>query len=264
MSWNDLLLDIDGPVAHVRLNRPKTFNAMTVGLLCELDAVLTQLGKDRAVRVIVLSGEGKAFCAGADLASTLDDLPRGEDGKPDLGFLLERYYNPLLLRMRSLPQPIIAAVNGVAAGGGSSLALGADLTIAARSARFAQIFVNVALMPDVGGSWLLPQLLGRQRAMAAALLGETFGADRALELGLVFRVVDDAVLSDEAHALALQLANGPRTSIAAIKQAIHSAQDHTLEQQLQLEVELQRRCGQSPDFVEAASAFVAKRRPVFA
>lgn len=263
MDYQDILFEIDGPIATIRFNRPKSFNAMTVGMLAETRDALERIALDDAVRVVLITGAGRAFSAGADLAATLAALPVDADGKPDLGHLLEAYYNPLVTRLRSLPQPVIAAVNGVAAGGASSLAFAADLTLAARSASFVQAFVNVALIPDVGGSWSLPRTLGRQRAMGHALLGSTLSAQQAQELGLIWAVTEDEALEEQAFALARKLAAGPRTSIRAIKLAINSALEQPFDHQLELEQRLQAECGRSPDFVEAARAFVEKRKPRF-
>ncbi|WP_421793690.1 enoyl-CoA hydratase-related protein [Hydrocarboniphaga effusa] len=262
-NYRDILLEIDGPIATIRFNRPKSFNAMTVGMLAETRDALDRVALIDSVRVVLITGTGRAFSAGADLAATLAALPVDADGKPDLGHLLEAYYNPLVSRMRSLPQPVIAVVNGVAAGGASSLAFAADLTLAARSASFVQAFVNVALIPDVGGSWSLPRALGRQRAMGHALLGSSLSAQQAQEMGLIWAVADDDKLAEEALALASKLAAGPRTSIRAIKHAINAAAEQPFDHQLALEQRLQAECGRSPDFVEAARAFVEKRKPSF-
>ena len=263
MDYQDILFEIDGPIATIRFNRPKSFNAMTVGMLAETRDALERVALLDAVRVVLITGVGRAFSAGADLAATLAALPVNADGKPDLGHLLEAYYNPLVMRMRSLPQPVIAAVNGVAAGGASSLAFAADLTLAARSASFVQAFVNVALIPDVGGSWSLPRTLGRQRAMGHALLGSTLSAQQAQEMGLIWDVIEDGELEVRALDLARKIATGPQTSIRAIKHAINAAVEQPFDSQLELEQRLQAECGRSPDFVEAARAFVEKRKPRF-
>lgn len=263
MSFKEIQIDTSEAVACIRFNRPQTFNAMTFDLLTELRRALDDIAVDSAVRAVVLTGNGRAFSAGADLAATLARPPLDDAGRIDLGHALEHYYNPIVRQIQALPQPVIAAVNGVAAGGAASLALGADLTVAARSASFVQAFIHVGLVPDAGGSWFLPRLVGRQRAMGMNLLGQTLSAERAYELGMIWDLVDDAELLPAAMRLAHKLASSPRTGITAMKRAIHAAADNTLDQQLDLEVQLQRECGVSPDFVEGATAFIEKRRPVF-
>ncbi len=181
----------------------------------------------------------------------------------DLGLPLEKHYNPLLLKMRALPKPVIAAVNGIAAGAGANLALMADLSIAARSAYFLQAFVNIGLIPDAGGTWLLPRALGPQRAMGLALLGEKLPAEKAKEWGLVWEVVDDEQLMPTALGLAKRLAEGPAIAIERIKRAIHAAAGNSLAEQLDLERDLQRECGRSEDLMEGALAFMQKRKPKF-
>jgi len=263
MSDSQLQVSVSDRIATVRFNRPQAFNAMSVSLLRELSALLENIHHDPAIRVVLMTGNGRAFCAGADLAETLAQPPRDAEGRIDLGHALDTYYNPIVRQLQALPQPVIAAVNGVAAGGGASLALGADITVAARSASFVQAFVNVGLVPDAGGSWFLPRLAGRQRAMALTLLGETISAEQAQQLGLIWAMTEDAELLPTVTRMAEKLARGPRTSIAGIKKAVHAAITNTLDQQLDLEAELQRACGFSPDFEEGVRAFVEKRKPVF-
>ncbi len=260
-AYRSIVYEVDGAIACIRLNRPQAFNAINPELLRELINAVETVAMDASLRVLVITGAGRAFCAGADLRATLADMPRSDDGLPDLGRALEAEFNPLVLRLRSMPQPVIAAVNGVAAGGGASLALAADLTIAARSASFAQVFANIGLIPDLGGTWTLSRALGRQKAMGVALLGQTLSAEDAHRAGLIWDVTDDDALMPQALALARKIAASPRIAITAIKQALHAADDHTLAQQLDLERDLQRQCGRSPDFMEAVTAFVEKRTP---
>jgi 2-(1,2-epoxy-1,2-dihydrophenyl)acetyl-CoA isomerase len=263
MSYETIHYEVEGRVATIELARPQTFNAMTPEMIGEMRDALAQVGANRAIRAVMITGKGRAFSAGADLVATLAQLPRDEQGRSDLGHLLEFFYNPLLLQMRELPQPVIVVVNGVAAGGASSFALAADLTIAARSASFAQVFVKIGLAPDVGGSTILVRALGVQRAMGLSLLGESFSAEEAHRAGLIWAVVDDAQLMDEARVLANRIANAPRTAVASIKRLLHAAGDRTLREQIDLERDLQRECGRSPDFLEGATAFVEKRAPRF-
>lgn len=263
MSFKNLEIKKDGAVTCIRFNRPQTFNAMTFELLTELQQALAGIAVDDSVNAVVLTGNGRAFSAGADLAATLTAPPLDDNGRIDLGYALKHYYNPIVRQIQALPQPLIVAVNGVAAGGAVSLALAGDLTLAARSATFVQAFIHVGLVADAGGSWFLPRLVGRQRAMGMNLLGQTLSAERAHELGMIWEVVDDAELLPAAMRLAHKLASGPRTGIVAMKRAIHAAADNTLNQQLELEAQLQHACGLSPDFVEGATAFIEKRRPRF-
>jgi 2-(1,2-epoxy-1,2-dihydrophenyl)acetyl-CoA isomerase len=259
----DILYHADNGVAVIRFNRPQALNAMTLDLMAELGAAFDRAAADAAVRAIILTGEGRGFCSGADLVASTIKPPLDAQGRLDLGLALEQHYNPLVLKMRALPKPIIAAVNGMAAGAGASLALMADLTIAARSAYFLQAFVNIGLMPDAGGTWLLPRSIGSQRAMGLALLGEKLPAEKAKEWGLIWDVVDDDALMTHATALAQRLAAGPGIAIACIKHSLHAAAGNTLEQQLALERDLQRECGQSRDFMEGATAFMQKRKAHF-
>jgi len=263
MDYQDILYGLDGGVAVIRFNRPKVYNAMTEALMAELADAFDRAGADPAVRAIVLTGEGKAFCTGADLAASSANPARDAEGRLDLGKPLEDYYNPLILKMRALPKPIVSAVNGIAAGAGANLGLMADLTVCARSAYFLQAFVNIGLIPDAGGTWVLPRLVGQQRAMGLSLLGEKLPAEKALAWGLVWEVVDDEQLMPTALALAQKLASGPGVAIERIKQAIYAADQCTLAESLQLERELQRECGRSSDFMEGAMAFVQKRKANF-
>ncbi|MDM4771924.1 enoyl-CoA hydratase-related protein [Solimonas sp. SE-A11] len=263
MDLKNILYRIEQGVAVISFNRPKALNAMTLELMEELGQAFDAAAADSAVRAIVLTGEGRGFSTGADLAATSDKPPLDLQGRLDLGFVLDRYYNPLILKMRELPKPIISAVNGVAAGAGANLALMADLTVAARSASFLQAFVNVGLIPDAGGTWILPRAIGPQRAMGLALMGEKLSAEQAKEWGLIWSVVDDEQLMPAVMGMARRLAEGPAVAIERIKRAIHAAAENELDKQLDLESDLQRDCGQSQDFMEGAMAFVQKRKPNF-
>ncbi len=263
MAFHNILYRVEQGIAVISFNRPKALNAMTLELMEELGQAFDAAAADEAVRALVLTGEGRGFSTGADLAATSDNPPLDLQGRLDLGFVLDRYYNPLILKMRELPKPIIAAVNGVAAGAGANLALMADLTVAARSASFLQAFVNVGLIPDAGGTWILPRAIGPQRAMGLALMGEKLSAEQAKEWGLIWSVVDDEQLMPTVMGMARRLAEGPAVAIERIKRAIHAAADNELDRQLDLESDLQRDCGQSQDFMEGAMAFVQKRKPNF-
>ena len=263
VDYQNILYTVDQGIAVIRFNRPKALNAMTLELMEELGSAFDAAAADSAVRVIVLTGEGRGFSTGADLAATGAKPPLDLQGRLDLGFVLDRYYNPLILKMRELPKPILSAVNGIAAGAGANLALMADLTYAARSAYFLQAFVNVGLIPDAGGTWILPRAIGPQRAMGLALSGDKLPAEQAKAWGLIWEVVDDEQLMPTVMAMAQRLAEGPAVAISRTKRAIHAAAVNELDKQLDLESDLQRDCGQSQDFMEGAMAFVQKRKPNF-
>lgn len=263
MSYQHVLYSVEDGVAVISFNRPKALNAMSEALMDELNQAFDQAAEDSGVRALVLTGEGGSFSVGADLAATSEKPPVDLQGRLDLGEVLDRYYNPLVLKMRGLSKPIVAAVNGPAAGAGASLALMADLTIAGRSSYFLQAFVNVGLIPDAGGTWILPRSIGPQRAMGMALLGDKLPAETAAEWGLIWQVVDDDALQQTALATAKRLASGPGVAIAHIKKALHAAPGKDLAAQLDLESDLQRECGQTKDFMEGVVAFMQKRKPKF-
>ncbi len=263
MSAPVLLSEVMSRVAILRLNRPAALNALTPDLLRALTEAMARAEADPEVGAILLAAEGRAFCAGADLADAEAQPPRDATGLPDLGAALEQGYNPLVLRMQQLRKPIVAAVQGIAAGAGASLALMADLTVAARSASFLQAFVNIGLIPDAGGTWILPRLAGRQRALGMALLGDRLPAETARDWGLIWSVVDDDMLQTEAMALAVRLARGPGVALGHIKAAVTAAADNSLDAQLADEVIRQRACGHTQDFAEGVSAFLQKRPATF-
>jgi 2-(1,2-epoxy-1,2-dihydrophenyl)acetyl-CoA isomerase len=260
-TFSEILYAMEAGVATIRLNRAASLNALTPAMLGELSGAFDLAAADERVGALVLTGEGRGFCSGADLLATKP--PVDEQGRPDLGYVLQHAYNPLILKMRALPKPIIAAVNGIAAGAGASLALMADITVAAKSAYFLEAFVNVGLVVDAGGTWVLPRLLGEQRAMALTLLGEKVSAEQAKTWGLVWEVTEDEQLLGVAQSLARKLASGPRLAVERIKSAIHAAAGNNLATQLELECRLQRECGYSVDFVEGSTAFAEKRKPHF-
>ncbi|HEY0975002.1 MAG TPA: enoyl-CoA hydratase-related protein [Solimonas sp.] len=259
MSDPQLIYNVDAGVATIRMNRPAQLNALSLELLAALKQAFDAAADDAAVRAVILTGAGRGFCSGADLAQSVDRAPKGADGKLDIGGPLDTHYNPLVERMQTLPKPIIAAVNGIAAGAGCSLALMADMTIAARSAKFLQAFVNIGLMPDAGGTWILPRLLGPQRAAGFAMLGQPITAEQALAWGLIWEVVDDSALETTAVALATRLAEGPAVALERIKRSLQAATRNDLRTQLQLEREWQRDLGQTGDFIEGVTAFMQKR-----
>ncbi|MBM3650637.1 MAG: 2-(1,2-epoxy-1,2-dihydrophenyl)acetyl-CoA isomerase [Alphaproteobacteria bacterium] len=253
---------LESGVLVLTLNRPQRLNAMSTALIEAMNRELARARDDSAVRAVLLTGTGRGFCAGADLVGSGPMEPTA-DGRPDLGREMDRIFNPMIRAMRALPKPIVAAVNGVAAGGGANLALACDIVLAARSARFDQAFVRISLIPDLGGTWFLPHTVGDARARALAMLGAAVPAEEARRMGMVWQVVDDADLMTEATALARRLAAGPTLSYAAIKRAINEAATNTLDQQLDLERDSQRALGRSADFREGVAAFLAKRPAQF-
>lgn len=263
MTYTNILYSVEARVALIRMNRPQALNAFTPELLNELRSAFDKAEADSAVGAVVLTGEGRGFSSGADLVSNAAKPPMGVDGKLDLGLALETTYNPLIERMRALRKPVIAAVNGMAAGAAANIALLCDLTIAGRSAYFLQAFVNIGLIPDAGGTWVLPRLVGSQRAMGLSLLGERLPAEKALQWGMIWDVVDDDQVVPAALQLAERLASGPAVAIARIKQSLHRALDNDLSVQLAMERELQRDCGRTQDFMEGVMAFTQKRKPNF-
>jgi len=257
-----LLAALDGGVLTLTLNRPERLNAMSrelIGLMIEqLDRALGE----STIRAVLITGAGRGFCAGADLAGTGTGAV-GADGKPDLGAVMDRLYNPMIRAIRELPKPVIAAVNGVAAGGGANLALACDIVLAARSARFDQAFVRISLIPDLGGTWFLPHMVGDARARALGMLGASVPAEEAERMGMIWQAVEDRELMPQAAGLAHRLAAGPTLSYAAIKRALGAAATNALDRQLDLERDSQRALGRSADFREGVAAFLAKRPAAF-
>ncbi len=247
-------------VLRLVLNRPDKLNAFNEAMHEELRAGVDRAASDPAVRAVLLTGAGRAFSAGQDLGAR---DPRAGGPPPDLGETLGRYYNPLIRAIRGLDKPVVAAVNGVAAGAGANVALACDIVLAAESARFIQAFSRLGLVPDAGGSWTLTHLLGEARAKALAMTAEPLGAAQAAEWGLIWRAVPDDALMAEATALAERLAAGPTVGLGLTKAAIQAASDNDLDTQLELERELQRRAGHSADYAEGVAAFLEKRPAAF-
>jgi 2-(1,2-epoxy-1,2-dihydrophenyl)acetyl-CoA isomerase len=259
MSYQHIVFEISGGVARLTLNRPDRLNSFNVAMHLEVQDALART-RSEAARVLVLTGAGRGFCAGQDLG----DRKPGPDGKrADLGDSIETYYKPLILAIHELPVPVIAAVNGVAAGAGANIALACDLVIAARSANFIQSFCKLGLIPDSGGTWCLPRLVGQARAMGLALLGDKLPAEQAAEWGLIWRCVEDAELAAAVDSLAAQLAVAPTRGLARTKQAIRATWQHSLPEQLNLERDYMRELGASADYAEGVAAFAEKRVPRF-
>lgn len=260
MGYQDILFEIKDGIARLTLNRPHKLNSFTVAMHLEVREALEKIRTDPSVRVLVLTGAGRGFCAGQDLGDR-----SVAPGAPavDLGESVERYYAPLVLALRNLPIPVVCAVNGVAAGAGANLALAADFVIAAKSASFVEAFCRLGLIPDTGGTYFLPRLIGTARAMGLAMLGEKLSAERAESWGLIWKCVDDDVLGLEVESLVKLLADGPTKGLARTKQALHASPANTLEQQLMLERDFMRELGNSQDYREGVAAFAEKRPPKF-
>lgn len=255
-----ILSTVEQGVMTITLNRPDRLNSFNDLMHQQLAECLTQAERDDSVRCLLITGAGGGFCAGQDLNDRNVD-PSGP--APDLGLSVERFYNPLVRRLAALPKPVIAAVNGVAAGAGATLALGCDMVLAARSASFVMAFSRLGLVPDCGGSWFLPRVAGRARAMGLALLGEKLSAEQAAQWGMIWQLVEDAELADTSLQLARHLAAQPTFGLGLIKQALLAAETNGLDAQLDLERDYQRMAGRSADYREGVSAFLAKRPPQF-
>ena len=255
-----VLVAVGDGVMTLTLNRPSKLNSFNEEMHGALRAQVQRAHDDATIRAVLLTGAGRAFCAGQDLG---DRDPRNSTEAPDLGYTIETFYNPLLRLIRSLDKPVICAVNGVAAGAGANIALACDIVIAARSAKFIQAFSKIGLLPDSGGTWSLPRLVGEARAKGLAMTAEPLPAETAAAWGMIWKVADDDRLMDEAQALARQLAAGPTFGLGLIKQAIQAAAVNSLDQQLDLERDLQRKAGQSADYAEGVAAFLDKRPAEF-
>lgn len=255
-----ILCDIEQGVMTLTFNRPERLNSFNDAMHHELAALLTRAEREDAIRCLLLTGAGRAFCAGQDLNDRHVDP---QAGPPDLGHSVATFYNPLVKRLARLGKPVIAAVNGVAAGAGATLALGCDIVIAARSASFVMAFSKLGLVPDCGGTWYLPRVAGRARALGLALLGEKLSAEQAQCWGLIWQTVDDAELTDTVRRLAQHLATQPTYGLGLIKQALLAAEHNSLEQQLELERDYQRMAGRSADYREGVAAFLARRPAQF-
>ena len=255
MSENAVLVAQEGGVTTLTLNRPEALNALNKDLMLALRAAVDQAADDDSVRAVVLTGNGRGFSSGADLASTGGDLAPGD--------LLRQRYHPVIERLRDMNKPVITAVNGVAAGAGMSLALAGDIVLAAESASFLQAFSKIGLVPDAGSTYFLPRLVGAMRARALAILADKISAADAQAMGMVWKVVPDQALQAEAQKMAAHLAKMPTRAYALIKSALNQSLDNTLPEQLEVEADLQTIAGKSEDFREGVAAFLAKRPPEF-
>lgn len=244
-------------LAILKLNRPKAYNSFNREMALALQAAIRECAEDDGIRAVLLTGEGRAFSAGQDLKEIVD--PNG----PPLTTILSEHYNPLVRQLRALPKPIIAAVNGVAAGAGANLALACDVVIATKSASFIQAFSKIGLIPDSGGTFFLPRLIGFQKASALMMLGDKVSADEAEQMGMIFKVYEDDVFREAALKLAQKLSNMPTKGLAMTKHALNQSFTNTLDEQLDLEGHLQPKAGVTDDYKEGVAAFLEKRKPVF-
>lgn len=260
MDYQNIIAEEKNGVGYLTFNRPKALNSFNVDMHREVAEVLSQWTKNPDVRCVVISGEGRGFCAGQDLGDRVVD-PNAE--APDLGYSIETYYNPLIKTIVNMPKPAICAVNGVAAGAGANIALACDLVIAAKSANFVQAFCRLGLVPDSAGTWFLPRAVGHARAMGLTLLGDKLPAETAKEWGMIWDVVEDAELKTKVTELAERLAKQPTFGLSLIKKAIHQSSNNTFDEQMLLERDLQRIAGRSEDYREGVQAFMNKREPNF-
>jgi len=256
MHFDSIKYTVTNGIAILTLNRPDKLNSFTQAMHGEVRTALDALQADPTVRVLLLTGAGRGFCAGQDLS----DRAVAPGAKPvDLGDSVEQFYAPLVMTLRSLPMPVICAVNGVAAGAGANLALACDIVIAAQSASFIEAFCRLGLIPDTGGTWHLPRLIGLARATGLAMLGEKLSAEKAEQWGLIWRCVPDADLMNEAMAMATHFATAPTKGLAFTKKALQASYANTLPDQLALEGAMMRELGNSADYREGVAAFLAKR-----
>jgi len=260
MAYNNILFDITDGIAQLTLNRPDKLNSFTVEMHQEVRDALNRVQADASVRVLLLTGAGRGFCAGQDLA---DRAVAPGGAAVDLGESIDKYYAPLVRTLRALPMPVICAVNGVAAGAGANIALACDIVYAAKSACFIEAFCRLGLIPDTGGTYFLPRLVGTARAMGLAMLGDKLTAEQAEEWGLIWKCVDDHQLQDEALTLAQHFAKAPTKGLASTKRAIYASASNTFGRQLDLERDLMRELGKSEDYKEGVAAFMEKRSPHF-
>lgn len=260
LSDPSIRLDVSGGIAKVTLSRPDKLNSFTAAMHEELRNALDTIAADPAMRVLLLTAAGRAFCAGQDLS---DRVTTPGDEAPDLGETVERDWNPLVRRLVSMPFPTVCAVNGTAAGAGVSIALACDIVIAAQSAKFIQSFAKIGLIPDTGGTWILPRLVGQARALGLALTGEALSASRAAEWGLIWKCVADAELAAESDRLIEWFAHAPTRGLAATRRLMRESWDRTLDQELDLQRDTMRELGRTEDYREGVTAFVQKRAAVF-
>ena len=260
MRYENIKFETSEGIGRITLNRPDRLNSFTSAMHAEVRDALAAAKNDAALRVLLLTGAGRGFCAGQDLS---DRAVAPGEAAVDLGASIETNYRPLVLALRALPLPVVCAVNGVAAGAGANLALACDIVIATKSASFIQAFCKIGLIPDSGGTYFLPRVVGSARAMGLALLGDKLHAEQAAAWGLIWKCVEDSEFTDAVEGLLTQLAQAPTRGLAEIKRALHASAGNTLETQLDLERDTQRELGYSADYREGVAAFLEKRPPRF-
>lgn len=253
----ELIITLTNGVCELKLNRPSVFNSFNQAMAFALQKALDDAERNDEVRAIVITGEGKAFCAGQDLAEAVD--PEG----PELQSIVKDHYNPIIERIRNIEKPVIAAVNGVAAGAGANIALACDITIAKKSASFIQAFSKIGLIPDSGGTFFLPRIVGMQKALALMFTGDKVTAEQAEQMNMIYKAVDDEAFEAEVKQFAEVLAAMPTRGLVLTKKAVNASFTNNLSQQLAVEEELQTEAGQTYDFREGVNAFLEKRKPVF-
>lgn len=258
MNLTDILYEVSEGVAVITLNRPETLNSFNEAMHQSLHTALDSAASDPQVRAVLLTGAGRGFCAGQDLS---DPMVKPADPMPNLGHVIESYYNKTVKRIYNMEKPTVCAVNGIAAGAGANIPLACDFVIAAKSAKFVQAFCKIGLIPDSAGTWLLPRLIGLARAKQLAMLGNPLSADQAVDWGLIFKTVEYEVLKEESFAFAMQLATQPTLALTKTKQALDMSFENSIEEQLEVEREMQTHLGQSEDYKEGVNAFIEKRQP---
>lgn len=258
MAYRFILFDVDAGTARITLNRPDVLNSIHSAMSAEIQDALGQAQREREIRAVLLTGAGRGFCAGQDL-----DEVRPGAAVSDFAAHARKVYTPLVRSIRALEKPVVCAVNGVAAGAGANLALACDLVLAAEEASFVQVFAKIGLVPDTGGSFFLPRLLGLARATAMAMLADKVSAAQAVEIGLIYKAYPGATLLDEATKLARHLATQPTVGLGLTKRLLNAALVNDLEAQLDLEAEMQGLAGRTKDYAEGVAAFLEKRKPVF-
>ena len=259
-DYKTIEFTIEDGSATLTLNRPDRLNSFTVEMHEEMQDVLTRIETDSTIRALLLTGAGRGFCAGQDL---IDRAVAPGGDAVDLGHSCETYWNPMVKRIAEMPIPVVCAVNGVAAGAGANVALACDIVLAAKSAKFIQSFANIGLIPDSGGTWVLPRLIGQARAMAITLTGIPVKAEQAENWGMIWQTLDDNVLMETATGLVKKLASGPTKGLAETKKRIRESALNTLSQELDLERDAMRNLGYSDDYAEGVAAFMEKRKPTF-
>lgn len=256
-TYSLIKFDVEGGIGRITLNRPDVLNSFNKQMALELHNALDDCRDFTHIRAVYITGEGRAFCAGQDLAEAMD--PNG----PAMRSIVEDHYNPIIKRIREIEKPVVCAVNGVAAGAGANIALACDIVLAAPSASFIQAFSKIGLIPDSGGTFILPRLVGLQRATAMMMLGDKIKADQALQFGMIYKVCEEGKLEEEAMAITRTLASMPTKGLGLTKRALNRSMFNDLDTQLALEGELQAEAGTTYDFKEGVNAFIEKRQPVF-